>query len=80
MQSQQECVITHKDVISYLASQVEIDEILSNATYGGEHKMVLCSKTALAVAQAAAIIVKNDIGSSAAELLSKAFDSQNTSH
>ena len=80
MQDQQECQITDKDVISYLASQVEIDEILSDATNGGEIKMVLCSKTALAVVQAAAVIIKNDIGSSAAELLMKAFNSQNTSH
>ena len=80
MQSPQECRITYKDVISYLASQVEIDEILSDATNGGEPRMVLCSKTALAVVQEAAVIVSNDIGSVAAELLSKAFNSQNTNH
>jgi len=68
------------DVISYLADQIEIDEILAEPSNGGEPRLVLCSKTALAVVQAAAIIVRNDIGSTAAELLGKAFNSQNTSH
>jgi hypothetical protein len=67
-------------VISYLASQVEIDEILASDECGGEKMLLLCSKTALAVVQSAAVIVRNDIGSSAAELLMKAFNSQNTSH
>src|SRR5262245_5068909 len=79
-QNQQESQITEKDVISYLASQVEIDEMLASPECGGDKRMALCSRTALAVVRAASVIIKNDIGSSAAELLMKAFNSQNTSH
>lgn len=77
MQSQQGRQITDKDVINYLASQVEIDQILLEATGADD---VLCSKTALAVVKAASTVVQNDVGSAAAELLSKAFNSQNTNH
>jgi hypothetical protein len=72
--------ITDKDVISYLSTQIEIDEILATTASGGETSLVLCSKTALAVVQAAAVIIQSDLGSTAAELLMKAFNSQNISH
>jgi hypothetical protein len=80
MQNRQELQITDKDVINYLSTQIEIDEILATTASGGENSLVLCSKTALAVVQAAAVIIKNDLGSTAAELLMKAFNSQNISH
>lgn len=80
MQSLQESRITDKEVISYLSDQVEIDKTLSFAIgLNGDGRDVLCSKTALEVVKAAAIIVHNDIGSPAAELLGKAFNSQNIS-
>ncbi len=76
MRNLQEYPITEDEVIRFLTEQVELEEILSNVSlpFGGTDNP--CAKIALEVVKAAATIVQNDIGSTAADLLAKAFRSQ----
>lgn len=77
MRNLREYPITEQEVIDFLAQQIELEAVLDELTpkIGGVDR--LCAETALAVVKAAAIIVQNDIGSTAADLLGKAFNSQN---
>src|SRR5687767_11525555 len=70
--------ITPKEVIDYLKYNVEAETFVDDAMgnpIGGLGP--LHAQTALAVVRAAALIVQNDIGSTSAELLAAAFNSQN---
>lgn len=68
--------ITPNEVIDFLNTSVLIESTIIEVT--GECGSIdpLCAKIALQVVNAASTIVQNDIGSSAADLLSKAFQSQ----
>lgn len=77
MRNPQEHPITDREVIAFLTEQVQLEEILSDVSLAVGSIDPLCAKTALAVVRAAATIVHNDIGSTAAELLGRAFNSQN---
>lgn len=70
--------ITPEEVIEHLKSNVELERLVAGLAGDAAGDIdPLCAKTALAVVRAALIIVKNDAGSSAAELLEAAFNSQN---
>lgn len=73
--------ITNEEVVKFVETSVELEAIIASVT-PPEHLPIggmdaLLAKTTLAVIKAASTIVQSDIGSPAAELLGKAFDSQN---
>jgi hypothetical protein len=69
--------ITAEEVIRHLNEQVTLEKIMAEAMPQCGSMDVSLSEVALAVVKAAAVIVQNDIGSTAADLLAQAFQSQN---
>ncbi len=69
--------ITAEEVIEFLTEQVKLEEILSEVALAVGSTDSLKAKIALEVVMAASTIVQNDIGSTAADLLANAFQSQN---
>jgi hypothetical protein len=69
--------ITHKEVIDFTKEMAEIETLMSESLKMVGDMSPLLVATVLAVVKAASTIVQNDIGSEAAQLLEKAFNSQN---
>lgn len=69
--------ITAEEVIKYLNEQVTLEKLMAEALPQCGSMDTMMAETALAVVKAAAVIVQNDIGSTAADLLAQAFQSQN---
>lgn len=77
MRNLQEYPITPSEVIEFTKEMATIEAIVAEAAGGVGDVAPILAKTVLAVVRASALIVKNDVGSSAAELLTQAFNSQN---
>jgi hypothetical protein len=68
--------ITRNEVIKYLDEVLELERITDSLVEIPDRGTPL-ALTVIAVIKAASTIVQNDIGSEAAQLLEKAFNSQN---
>lgn len=75
-----EIYVTIEDAIVEMSSEMgcigSFDHKFSEQMHSIESIDPMCAKIALEVVKAATTIVQNDIGSSAADLLAKAFQSQ----
>lgn len=68
--------ITPDEVIDYLKETVELETIMDSSGVAGS--ATPAAKTALAVVKMAIAVIKNDLGSTAAQSLESAFNSQNS--
>lgn len=69
--------ITFNEVIDFVQMNVELEDVVTEASGLGRIDTKI-ARTALAVVKAAAVIVQNDLGSTAGQTLRAAFRSQCT--